>query len=131
MKIDRHARQSAKRYLRACLRPDGSIDEQGIRDIVQLLVSEKPRNYLPILTRLHRLLEMAIDERTVRVESATPLADGGASVFAELEKQFGPAARTSYKENPTLLGGISVRRGSRIWDGSLSGRLKRLEQSFA
>jgi len=131
MKIDRHARQSAKRYFRACLRPDGSFDEQGIRDLVNLLIAQKPRNYLPILTRLLRLVEIAIEERTVLVESATPLADRGASVFAGLEQRFGPAARTSYAQNPALLGGLRIRRGSNIWDGTLSTRLERLQQSFS
>ena len=131
MKIDRQARQSAKRYFRACLRPDGSLNEQGVREVVQLLIAEKPRNYLPLLTRFHRLLELATEERTVRVESATPLPDRGASVFADLEKQFGPASRTEYSENPKLLGGLRVRRGSNIWDGSVSSRLERLKQSFS
>src|SRR5271170_6822124 len=103
MKIDRHARQSAKKYLRACLRPDGSFDEQGIRDIVHLLVTEKPRNYLAILARLHKLVELAVEERTVRVESAVPLADRGASVFSNLEQRFGPASRTYYEQNPAIL----------------------------
>ncbi len=131
MKIDRHARQSAKKYLRACLRPDGSFDEKGLREIVNLLVAEKPRNYLPIITRLLKLVELAIEERTVRVESAAPLADEGASVFANLEQRFGPAAQTSYKVNPALLGGLRIRRGSNIWDGSLVNRLDRLKQSFS
>ena len=131
MKIDRQARQSAKKYLRACLRPDGSIDEQAIREIVQLLVAEKPRNYLPILTRLQKLIELAVEERTVRVESATPLADRGASIFASLEHRFGAASRTEYSENPKLLGGLRIRRGSNIWDGSVSSRLERLQQVFS
>jgi len=130
MKIDRHARQTAKKYFRACVRPDGSVDEQGIRDLVNLLVSRKPRNYIGILTRLQRLVELAIEERSVSVESATPLADKGASVFADLEKRFGSASSTSYKENPALLGGLRIRRGSNIWDGSISTRLQRLQQAF-
>ena len=131
MKIDRHARQTAKKYLRACLLPDGSFDEQGIRDIVNLLVARKPRNYLGILTRLQRLVELAVEERTVSVESAAPLADEGASVFADLERRFGPASSTSYQQNPKLLGGLRIRRGSNIWDGSVSTRLERLQQSFS
>ena len=131
MKIDRHARQSAKKYFRACLRPDGSIDEQGLREIVQLLVQEKPRNFLGILNRLYKLAELAVEENSVRIESATPLPDQGASVIARLEQRFGPASRTSYKENPALIGGLLIRRGSNIWDGSLSGRLSRLEQAFS
>jgi len=131
MKIDRQSRQSAKKYFRACRRPDGSVDERGIREIVELLVNRKPRNYLAVLTQLHRLLELALEENTVRVESAAPLADRGASVFSDLERRYGPAARTSYEQNPALLGGLRIRRGFNIWDGSLSGRLDRLQQALS
>jgi F-type H+-transporting ATPase subunit delta len=131
MKIDRRARQSAKKYFRACLRPDGSVDEQGVREIARLLVTEKPRDDLGILSRMRKLLELALEERTVRVESATPLTDRGAGVFSDLEQRFGPSARNLYEVNPTLLGGLRVRRGSHIWDGSLSGRLERLQQALS
>lgn len=131
MKIARHSRQTAKKCYRACLRPDGSLNEQQLRDLVHLLVTEKPRNYLATLTYLLRLIEIAQEERAVSVESATPLADEGKSVFADLEKRFGAASRTSYQINPKLLGGLRVRRGSNIWDGSLSNRLERLQQSFS
>jgi F-type H+-transporting ATPase subunit delta len=131
MKINLHARQSAKKFFRACVLPDGSINEQGVREITQLLVTEKPRNYIAILNRLHKLIELAIEESTVRVESATPLPDKGASVFADLARRFGPASRTYYKENPALVGGLIIRRGSNIWDGTLSNRLQRLNQSFS
>jgi F-type H+-transporting ATPase subunit delta len=130
MKIDRHARQSAKKYFRACLLPDGMLDEAAVRELMHLLVTRKPRNYLAILSRLQRLVEMAMEERTVRLESATPLPDQGASIFASLQDRFGPAYATVYNENPALLGGLRIRRGSNIWDGSLSGRLHRLEQAL-
>jgi F-type H+-transporting ATPase subunit delta len=131
MKIDRQSRQIAKKYFLACRNADASVNESSVREIVQLLVDEKPRNYLAILTHLYRLVELALDENTVRVESATPLADKGASVFADLEQRYGRAARTVYEENPALLGGLRIRRGNNIWDGSLSGRLNRLKQSFS
>jgi F-type H+-transporting ATPase subunit delta len=131
MKIDRHSRQSAKKYFRACRRPDGSLDEQAIRDLFSLLMTEKPRNYIRVLSRLQRLVELAVEENTVRVESAVPLPDRGAAIFADLEKKYGPASRTFYEEKPDLLGGLRVRRGSNIWDGSLSGRLHRLELALS
>jgi F-type H+-transporting ATPase subunit delta len=127
MKIDRHSRQSAKKYYRACLRPDGSLIEQNVRDLVQLLVTEKPRNYLAILARLQQLVKMTIDERSVRVESASPLPDRGEAIFAEMENRFGPASWNFYETNPALLGGIRIQRGNSIWDGSIWGRLARLE----
>ncbi len=131
MKIDRHSRLTAKKVLLASRNGDGSVDETKIRDLVSALMKHKPRNYLAILTYLTRLIELALDENTVRVESATPLADKGASVFAELERRYGRAARTVYEENPKLLGGLKIRRGNNIWDGSLSGRLDRLQQALS
>jgi len=130
MKIDRQSRQSAKKYFRACLRPDGSINEQGVRELVQILVTEKPRNYLAILNRLQQLVKMTIDERSVRVESATPLPDRGAAIFAEMERRFGPASWNFYETNPALLGGLRIQRGNSIWDGSIWSRLARLEVAF-
>ena len=130
MKIDRQSRQIAKRYFRACLRPDGSINEQGVRELVQILVTEKPRNYLAILARLQQLVKMTIDERSVRVESASLLPDRGAAIFAEMENRFGPASWNFYEINPALLGGIRIQRGNSIWDGSVWGRLARLEVAF-
>ena len=131
MKIDRQSRQVAKKYFLACRNADNSVNESSVREIVQLLVDQKPRNHVAILTHLYRLIELALDENTVRVESAAPLADKGASVFSSLEERYGPAARTFYEENPALLGGLRIRRGNNIWDGSLSGRLNRLQQSFS
>jgi F-type H+-transporting ATPase subunit delta len=131
MKIDRHSRLAAKKVLLAARNGDGSVDDQKIRELVTLYVEQKPRNYIAILTYLTRLLELAQEENTVRVESATPLADKGASIFAELERRHGPATRTEYQVNPTLLGGLKIRRGNNIWDGSLSGRLDRLQQALS
>jgi F-type H+-transporting ATPase subunit delta len=131
MKIDRQSRQSAKRYFRACRKPDGSVDENAVREIIQLLVDQKPRNYIAVMTQLYRLVELALEESTVRIESAAPLADRGASVIASLEKTYGRASRTTYEENSSLLGGLRIRRGDNIWDGSLSGRLYRLQQALS
>ncbi len=131
MKIDRHSRQLAKKYFRACRNADGTVNEGALKEIVVLISEQKPRNFLAVLTQIMRLTELALEENTVRVESAAPLADKGASVFAALEQRYGPAARTFYEENPSLLGGLKIRRGNNIWDGSLSGRLSRLQQAFS
>src|ERR1700722_1108100 len=131
MKIDRNSRLLAKKSLMAARNGDGSIDEAKIRELVTLFVDNKPRNYIAVLTYLTRLIELAQEENTVRVESATPLADKGAGVFAELERRYGKAASTVYEENPKLLGGLKIRRGNNIWDGSLSGRLDRLQQALS
>jgi F-type H+-transporting ATPase subunit delta len=99
--------------------------------LTQYLVTEKPRKYLAILGRIAQLVKMNVDERSVRVESAAPLSDKGASIFAEMERRFGPASWNYYEVNPALLGGMRVQRGNSIWDGSVWGRLARLEVAFS
>jgi F-type H+-transporting ATPase subunit delta len=131
MKIDRQSRQIAKKYFLACRNDDGSLNESSVREIVQLVVDQKPRNYLALLTHFQRLVGLALEENTVRVESASPLADKGAAVFADLERRYGKASRNVYEENPALIGGLRIRRGNNIWDGSVSGRLNRLQQSLS
>lgn len=131
MRIDRQSRQLAKKYFSTCVRPDGSLDEKRVRDLMQLLVTEKPRNFLAILDRIRQLVKMNIDERSVRVESASPLPDKGSAIFAEMERRFGPASWNYYETNPALLGGLRIQRGNSIWDGSVWGRLARLETSFS
>jgi F-type H+-transporting ATPase subunit delta len=131
MKIDRKSRFLAKKYFVAAQGPSGAVDEARARAAVQAIVDDKPRNYVAVLTYFSRLIALALEERTVRIESATPLPDEGAAVFADLERQYGPASRTFYVTNPALLGGLKIRRGNNIWDGSVSGRLSRLQQALS
>jgi F-type H+-transporting ATPase subunit delta len=39
--------------------------------------------------------------------------------------------RASYSEDAALLGGVTVRVGSTIYDGSVQGRLERMRQEIA
>src|ERR1700677_3009528 len=93
MKIDRQSRQSAKRLFRACLRLDSSLDETRMRDVITRLVDEKPRGFIAIMNRLRQLIELSVEERSVLIESAPPVPDNGASIFAELDRTYGPASR--------------------------------------
>ena len=47
------------------------------------------------------------------------------------ESRFGPASWNYYETNPALLGGIRIQRGNSIWDGSIWGRLARLEVALS
>ena len=131
MKIDRQSRQSAKRLFRACLRLDSSLDETRMRDVITRLVDEKPRGFIAIMNRLRQLIELSVEERSVLIESAAPLPDNGASIFADVDRTYGTSSRQNITINPALLGGLRIRRGSNIWDGSIQGRLDRLEQALS
>ena len=98
---------------------------------VAMLVAKKPRGYVEILSRLHRLTKLNLEQRDARVESATPLpADLQTEVAGQLKKIYGDGLNLSFGENPTLIGGLKIQVGSDLYDGSVKKRLEQLEQSF-
>ena len=67
----------------------------------------------------------------VTVTSALPLnADEQAVVTADLSKQVGQLGEVSFDVDPGILGGLVVRVGDKVVDGSVSGKLNSLRQSL-
>lgn len=129
MKINREARQTAKKLFKLSI-VEGRLNEVRIRETVDALCTQKPRNYLAIATRLLKLVEIEVEQNTVTVTSAVDLPDRGAAAFAALERKFGPALQKNYTVNPSLIGGLRVQRGSDVWDDSIRGRLDTLRKNI-
>lgn len=129
MKISREARQTGKKLFKFCL-VNGTLDETRVRETVEALCTQKPRNYLAILSHLEKLVEYEVAQRTVTVTSAIALADQGAAAFAAVEQRFGPALQKQYTINPSLIGGLRIQRGSDVWDDSIRGRLDTLQRNI-
>ena len=130
MKISKHAQRDARQLFRSC-RVNGLLDEGRVRQAVSLLVEKKPRGYVEILSRLHRLVKLDLEQRAARVESAVPLsADLQAQVAGQLKKLYGDGLNLAFEQNPSLLGGLRIQVGSDLYDGSVKTRLEKLEQSF-
>ena len=131
MKISKLARREAKRFFQACF-TDGVLDEGRVKQVVEAVAKGKPRGWQAILSHFQRLLTLEVDRTTARVESATPLDD---SQKAELEKRltgiYGAGVQFQFTETPGLLGGLRVRVGSDVYDGSVEARLASLESSFS
>jgi len=130
MKINRQARRDAKALFQAC-RPGGVLDETKVRAVVQKVVDAKPRGYLGVLHYFQRLVRLEIERLTAVVHSATPLTpDFQANLSANLTASHGAGLRLSFVVDPSLLGGLRVRVGSQIHDGTVAGRLAALRESF-
>ncbi len=130
MKISKQEQREARQLFRSC-QVNGLLDENRVRQAVSLLVSQKPRGYVGILSRLQRLVKLDIEQHAASVESAMPLAaDLRADVSARVKKIYGAGLDISFSENPALIGGLRIQVGSDLYDGSLKTRLDRLEQSF-
>jgi F-type H+-transporting ATPase subunit delta len=130
MRISKQARRDAKRLFRACL-VSGLLAEAKVRETVQKVVAVKPRGYLGILSHFHRLVKLELERRRARVESAVPLgADLQAGVQINLGRLYGPGLAFDFRQNPALIGGVRIKVGSDVYDGSIRARLDALAESF-
>jgi F-type H+-transporting ATPase subunit delta len=130
MKISKQAQHDARQLFRSC-QVRGLLDEGRVRQTVALLLAQKPRRYIEILSRLHRLVKLDVERRTARVESPTPLpADLRADVAVRLKKIYGQGLEFFFDRNPALIGGLRVKVGSDLYDGSVQARLNTLAQQF-
>jgi len=130
MKISKQAQRDARQLFRSC-QVNGLLDESRVRQTFALVLAQKPRRYIEILSRLQRLVKLEVEQHTARVESATPLpADLQKDVAGRIKKHYGAGVDISFSQNPALLGGLRIKVGSDLYDGSIRTRLEQLEQKF-
>src|SRR5262245_32690892 len=126
MKISKQAKRDAKQLFRGCM-VNGVLDENRVRQVVQAVVAQKPRGYAGILSHLHRLVKLDLERRTARVESAAPLpAELQSGVSTQLNRLYGAGLAVSFAESPALIGGLRIKVGSDVYDGSVKARLNAL-----
>jgi F-type H+-transporting ATPase subunit delta len=130
MKTNRRARREARRLYRACL-VDGLLDDGRARQVVERVAGSRRRGSLPILSHFHRLVSLDRARHRAIVESAFPLPpDLRASVEAGVVNAYGRGVITSFADNPALIGGMRVKVGSDVYDGSVRAALLALEERF-
>jgi F-type H+-transporting ATPase subunit delta len=130
MKISKQARRDGKSLFNTC-RVAGVLDENRVRQTVSAVIAQKPRGYVAILSHFQRLVKLDIERRTARVESAVAVSDAlQQSVKANLAARYGQGLNVSFSVNPALIGGLRVKVGSDVYDGSVKARLAELEANF-
>ena len=130
MKTSKRAAREAKQLFRLCLL-NGLLDEGRVRRVVQRVIEGKRRGYLVLLSRFHRLVRLDRDRHTAEVASAAQLpADLCASVQDGLQRAYGSGINIQFSHVPSLIGGMRIRIGSDVYDGSVQSELAALERSF-
>ena len=130
MKISKQARRDAKQLFNIC-KVGGVLDEGRVRKTVTEVIAKKPRGFVAILSHFHRLVKLDIERRSAHVESAVPASDAlQQSVKANLAQRYGNGLNVTFAVNPSLIGGLRVKVGSDVFDGSVKARLNELEASF-
>ena len=130
MRTSKQAARDAKHLFRLCVL-NGSLDEGRVHQAVQLVIQSNRRGYLVLLSHFQRLLKLDQDRRTATVESAIPLPeDLRDSVQSGLQRMYGPRTDVRFSHRPLLIGGMRIRVGSDVYDGSVRSELSALERSF-
>ena len=123
-------KREAKRLFRSCV-VNGLLDEGRTRQVVQRMIESKRRGDLALLSHFRRLVKLEYARHMAEVESAMPLPpDLRASIQAGLARVYGPGISASFAHNPGLIGGMRIKVGSDVYDGSVRARLAGLEKNF-
>jgi F-type H+-transporting ATPase subunit delta len=130
MKVTKQARRDAKQLFLSCLK-DGVLDATSVRQAINRTVEAKPRGFLATLTHFERLVRLHVQQHTATVESPVALgADFQAGLQQELTRQYGPGLQFQFNQNPALIGGLRIRVGYDVFDGTVQSRLRNLQESF-
>jgi F-type H+-transporting ATPase subunit delta len=130
VKINKEIRRLSREMLRASF-TDGQLDPGRIASVVDSLIARKPRNYIDVLKNYRRLLRLEVEKRRARIETASDLdREASSKVIENLKKRYGNDLTTEFVVNPQLLGGMRIRVGSDVWDGTVRNRLELLQQQL-
>ncbi|HKS04213.1 MAG TPA: F0F1 ATP synthase subunit delta [Chthoniobacterales bacterium] len=130
MKLNKEIRQLSRKMLQASF-TDGQLDAGRISSLVDSLISHKPRNYIDVLKNYKRLLRLEVEKRHATIESASEMDPAMRSeIVANLKSKYGDDLATDFHVDPQLLGGMRIRVGSDVWDGSVRNRLERLQHEL-
>ena len=130
MKINKEIRQVSREMLRASF-TDGQLDPGRIASLVDSLIAKKPRHYIDVLKNYRRLLRLELEKRQAKIETANEMDSAMSSeLVSNLKKRYGSDLTAEFVVNRELLGGMRVRVGSDVWDGTVRNRLERLQQEL-
>jgi F-type H+-transporting ATPase subunit delta len=130
MKGSKQSRRDAKQLFKGC-QVNGQLDEDRARKTVALLIEKKPRGYFGTLQELQRLVKLDVNSRSASVVSAVELTEGQKQNLRDsLGRMKGGDVAIEFAQNPDLIGGMRVKIGDDVYDGSMKTRLDRLGEKF-
>jgi F-type H+-transporting ATPase subunit delta len=130
MKLNKEIRQLSRKMLQASF-TDAQLDPGRISSLVDSLIAQKPRNYIDVLKNYRRLLRLELEKRHATVETSSEVDPTIRSeIVANLKSKYGNDLSTEFHVDPQLLGGMRIRVGNDVWDGSVRNRLQRLEHEL-
>jgi F-type H+-transporting ATPase subunit delta len=104
-----------------------------VRNFIAVLINhDRMHSFDEIIREFRHEMNRRLGISEVEVTTARRLDDAErADVQAKIAIQTKSQISANFHEDPSLLGGVIVRIGSTVYDGSVRGRLDRLEEQLA
>jgi F-type H+-transporting ATPase subunit delta len=104
-----------------------------VRQFIGALIQEAQLGQLEgILVELDRLVQRRPERRLAHVTSAVPLTkDEAEALQAKIVDQFGADLDFQFDVDADLIGGVHLRVGDKVIDGSVAGKLSALRDRLA
>lgn len=128
MKTSKQSRRDAKALFRAA-QVNGVLDEAKALQVVDEMLSQRPRGYSGTLAHFQRLVKLDLDRRNARIETVILLDEAAQNdVKTALTRRYGAGLNFTFAQNPALIGGMRIKVGSDVYDGSIQSRLAQLQE---
>ena len=130
MKISKEVQAQARRLMRLCIGADGLMNEATVRQVADKIATDKPRNYLALLTAFTELVRLERAAHTATITSAGPLtAEEQAAIEAKLNaRQSGLSYE--WQVDSSLIAGLTVKVGDNVTDASIRTRIEQLTKNL-
>jgi F-type H+-transporting ATPase subunit delta len=116
---------------------DAIAARQGIsrtvRNFVAVLIDHRRINFLgPIVKQFEQELNQRLGFTEAEITSARELNQADQRTLeAQMEKLTGKKVRAHFLSDESILGGVILKVGSTIYDGSVRGQLERIKQALS
>jgi F-type H+-transporting ATPase subunit delta len=116
---------------------DAIVARQGVsrtvRNFLAVLIDHRRINFLaPIVKQFELELNQRMGFTEAEITSARELDEAEQRALqTHMEKLTGKKVRARYSRDASILGGVVVKIGSTIYDGSVQGQLQRIRQAIS
>lgn len=123
------AKRKARQLFRFCV-INGRLDRHRARHVVSIVLKSRRRGYYLLLKEFERLVKLDSAAHGARIESAIPLPPLFQDIVTgKIQDTYGPATM-SFAHDPHLIGGMRIRIGDDVYDGTVQAKLTKLKTSF-
>lgn len=124
-------KSSQKKALMAALKGKLGLSD-SVHRLMDLLIDQDRMVLLPLLRRLYQdMADEQLKRVRVHVRSSAPMGDYAAKLKEVLSKALDQEVLLEEEVDKDLLGGLVVRVGDSVFDGSLKRELERIQESIA